>query len=53
MMRWIIDQQRYDARYLANANAAAAKADNESTWTQAVWLVKINPDGAPGAFLRG
>jgi tetrathionate reductase subunit A len=53
MMRWIMDQQRYDARYLANANAAAARADHEPTWTQAVWLVKINPDGTPGAFLRG
>jgi len=53
MMRWIFDNQRYDARYLANANKAAAKADNEPTWTQAVWLVKINPDGTPGAFLRG
>jgi tetrathionate reductase subunit A len=53
LMRWIIDHQRYDARYLANANAAAAKADNEPTWTQATWLVKINADGTPGAFLRG
>ncbi len=53
MMRWIIDQQRYDARYLANANKAAAKADSEPTWTQAAWLVKINPDGTPGTFLRG
>jgi len=53
MMRWIIENQRYDARYLANANKAAAKADNEPTWTQATWLVKINPDGTPGVFLRG
>ncbi len=53
LMRWIIDNQRYDARYLANANAAAAKADHEPTWTQAAWLVKINQDGTPGAFLRG
>ena len=53
MMRWIIDQQRYDARYLANANEAAAKADGEPTWTQTAWLVKINPDGTPGPFLRG
>jgi tetrathionate reductase subunit A len=53
MMHWIIESQRYNARYLANANKAAAKADNESTWTQAAWLVKLNPDGAPGVFLRG
>jgi anaerobic selenocysteine-containing dehydrogenase len=53
MMHWIIENQRYDARYLANANRAAAKADNEPTWTQTAWLVKINPDGTPGPFLRG
>ena len=53
MMHWIIENQRYDARYLANANKAAAKADHEPTWTQAAWLVKINPDGTPGTFLRG
>ena len=53
MMNWIIENQRYDARYLANANQAAAKADGEPTWTQTAWLVKINPDGTPGPFLRG
>jgi len=25
MIRWIIENRRYDARYLANANKAAAK----------------------------
>ncbi len=53
LIHWIIENQRYDARYLANANKAAAKADNEPTWTQAVWLVKIKEDGKPGTFLRG
>lgn len=53
MMNWIIENQRYDARYLANANKAAAKADHEPTWTQATWLVKVNPDGTTGTFLRG
>ena len=53
MIHWIIENQRYDARYLANANKAAAKADREPTWTQTAWLVKINPDGQPGTFLRG
>ncbi len=53
LMQWIIENQRYDARYLANANKAAAMADNEPTWTQTAWLVKINPDGTPGIFLRG
>ncbi|MBI5523632.1 MAG: molybdopterin-dependent oxidoreductase [Desulfarculus sp.] len=53
MMRWIIENARYDARYLMNANKAAAKAVGEPTWTQAAWLVKLTPEGKPGAFLRG
>lgn len=53
MIRWIIENERFDARYLANANKGAAKADNEPTWTQGPWLVKLREDGTPGAFLRG
>ena len=41
MIRWIIENQRYDARYLANANRAAAQADGEPTWTDASLLIKI------------
>jgi anaerobic selenocysteine-containing dehydrogenase len=51
MIRWIIDNERYDATYLANANKAAATADGEPTWCNASWLVKIDED-EPGAFLR-
>ena len=51
MTRWIIDNKRFDARYLANANKAAAKADGEPTWCNAAWLVKIEKDAA-GTFLR-
>jgi len=51
MIRWVLDNQRYDARYLANANKGAAKADGEPTWCNATWLVKIEK-GQPGAFLR-
>ncbi|OGK89033.1 MAG: molybdopterin oxidoreductase [Candidatus Rokubacteria bacterium GWC2_70_16] len=51
MIRWIIDHERYDARYLANANKGAAKADGEPTWCNATWLVKLET-GQPGAFLR-
>jgi tetrathionate reductase subunit A len=51
MIRWIIDHERYDARYLANANKAAARADGEPTWCNATWLVKLER-GRPGAFLR-
>ena len=52
MIRWIIENKRYDARYLKNANKAAAKADNEPTWSQAAWLVKMDKEGKPGVFLR-
>jgi len=52
MMHWILENRRYDARYLANANKAAALADNEPTWTQTAWLVKMK-DGQPTTFLRG
>jgi anaerobic selenocysteine-containing dehydrogenase len=52
MTRWILDNARYDAKYLANANKAAAAADGESTWSNAPWLVKLGKDGTPGAFLR-
>ena len=53
MIQWIIDNKRFDARYLANANKGAAKKDNEPTWSQAPWLVKIGEDGKPGKYLRG
>jgi anaerobic selenocysteine-containing dehydrogenase len=51
MIRWVIENQRYDARYLQNANRAAAAADGEPTWCNAAWLVRIEK-GEPGAFLR-
>lgn len=51
--RWIIEQKRFDAKYLANANKAAAAADKEPTWSNASWLVKIEKDGTPGKFARG
>jgi tetrathionate reductase subunit A len=51
MIRWIIENKRYDARFLANANKAAAAADKEATWSNAAWLVRI-ADGKPTKFLR-
>jgi anaerobic selenocysteine-containing dehydrogenase len=51
MIQWIIENKRFDSRYLSNANKAAATADNEPTWTQAAWLVKMK-DGKPTTFLR-
>ncbi len=46
MIRWILENKRYDQAYLENANKAAAKADNEPTWTNATHLIKI-VDGHP------
>jgi anaerobic selenocysteine-containing dehydrogenase len=47
MIRWILENDRHDKRYLANANKAAAKEDGEPTWSNACWLVKED-----GTFLR-
>lgn len=52
MIRWIIENRRYDARYLTNANKAAANADGEPTFCNATWLVVIDEKGQPGRFLR-
>jgi len=51
MIRWIIENGRYDAKYLSCSNKAAAKAAGEPTWSNGAWLVKIE-NGKPGAFLR-
>jgi tetrathionate reductase subunit A len=51
MMRWIIENKRYDEKYLMNANKGAAGAANEPTWSNASWLVKV-VDGKPTTFLR-
>ncbi len=54
MIQWIIANERYDAKYLANANKAASKKGGEPTWSNAVWLVKIDTEkGKPTKFLRG
>jgi anaerobic selenocysteine-containing dehydrogenase len=52
IIRWMAENGRYDAKYLSSANKAAAAAAGESTWTNAVLLVKIGDDGQPGKFLR-
>jgi|WetSurMetagenome_2_1015567.scaffolds.fasta_scaffold24195_2 tetrathionate reductase subunit A len=53
LMRWIMENGHYNGTYLRNANRAAAVADKEPTWTNAAWLIKLNADGTPSAFLRG
>ncbi len=52
IIQWIINNQKFDAKYLRSANKAAAKEAGETTWTNAVLLVKIGKDGVPGKFLR-
>jgi anaerobic selenocysteine-containing dehydrogenase len=47
MIRWIVEQQRFDRKFLSAANRAAAKAAGEQSWTNASWLVKED-----GTFLR-
>ncbi|MEJ2638523.1 MAG: molybdopterin-dependent oxidoreductase [Desulfosarcinaceae bacterium] len=51
MIRWILENNRYDQRYLENANKAAAEVDGEPTWSNAAHLVKI-VDGHPFKLLR-
>ncbi|PJF43896.1 MAG: molybdopterin oxidoreductase [Phototrophicales bacterium] len=52
MIQWIIAQERYNPRYLAAVNEAAAQANGDPTWTEAAWLVKIDEEGNPTTFLR-
>jgi tetrathionate reductase subunit A len=52
MTRWILENKRYNAPYLAAANKAAAAANKDTTWSNGSWLVKIDDHGKPGTFLR-
>lgn len=52
LIRWVIDNERYDKLYLSAANKAAASAIAEPTWTEATWLVKLDDEGKPGKFLH-
>jgi len=51
IIRWILEEKRYDAKFLANANKAAAVANGENSWCNATWLVACK-DGKPGKFVR-
>jgi len=42
MMRWIIDNERFDKPYLENANNASADKDGEPTFTDATHLVRLD-----------
>ncbi len=51
MIRWMIENGKYNKRYLINSNKAAALKNNETTWSNATALVRIEKDG-PGKLLR-
>jgi anaerobic selenocysteine-containing dehydrogenase len=52
MIRWILENERFDRVFLANANKAAAVAAGESSWSTATWLVTLGEDSVPGKYLR-
>ncbi|MBI3762931.1 MAG: molybdopterin-dependent oxidoreductase, partial [Chloroflexi bacterium] len=52
LIRWVMDNEKYNAAYLSAVNKAAAAANKDSTWTEAAWLVKLDDDGKPTTFLR-
>ncbi len=54
MMRWILENERYNAHFLAQPNADVAKAAGEPSWSNATHLVIVDetrPDF--GHFLKG
>ena len=53
VIRWMLENERFDKKFLANANRAAATAAGELSYTNATWLVQLDPkSGEPGAFVR-
>jgi anaerobic selenocysteine-containing dehydrogenase len=42
MIRWIIENNRFNQRYLENPNQVAAEADGFPTWTDATQLVRTD-----------
>ena len=51
MIRWILENKRYDEKFLSCANKAAATAAGETSWCNGTWLVEIK-DGKPGKLVR-
>ena len=51
IIRWMLDNDRFNQRSVACANKAAIASIGESSWTNATHLVEIK-DGQPGAFVR-
>ncbi|MBI5649788.1 MAG: molybdopterin-dependent oxidoreductase, partial [Chloroflexi bacterium] len=53
IVRYLIENKKYDEKFLRAANKAAATAAKESSWSNTTWLVKLDAQGAPTVFLRG
>ncbi len=51
MIRWMLENEKFNKAYLSLANVAAQSAAKEPNYTNASWLVKIK-DGVPGKHLR-
>lgn len=51
IMQWMLDNDRFDKKFLAAANKAAARSNGELSWTNATMLVQIN-DGEPTKLIR-
>lgn len=51
IIQWIINKKRYDEKFLKCSNTAAATESNETSWSNASWLVEVK-DGKPGKFAR-
>lgn len=47
MGRWIIENNRYDKKYLTNPNQQAAATDGEPTWSDATHLINVNDPKRP------
>lgn len=50
-IRWMLENRRFDATFLANANRAAAAAAGEDSYTDATMLAVVT-DGEAGSLLR-
>ncbi|NLY28416.1 MAG: tetrathionate reductase subunit TtrA [Alcaligenaceae bacterium] len=54
MIRWIIENDRYDVKSLSQPGPAAMEAAGEASWTNATHLLVADPDHPRfGTFVRG
>ncbi|MEX2608412.1 MAG: molybdopterin-dependent oxidoreductase [Gemmatimonadota bacterium] len=51
MIRWMLDNDRFDRDFVSCANRAAANANGDPSWVNATWLVDVT-EGRPGGFVR-